>query len=126
MKNIVPAGGFDLDQLESDLLLRLSVEGDTFAALDKDEEISIPSGEVSYADGHNIITRHFVWKQAKHALLTDRSSHVLFVSEILGELPEKVLSSVKADLIGGLRECFGITAECRIVDENNPSIDITA
>ncbi|MGI6256904.1 MAG: B3/4 domain-containing protein [Anaerovoracaceae bacterium] len=125
MKNIVPAGGFDLGQLESDLLLRLSLEGDTFVALDSQEETPVSPGEVSYADGSKIITRHFVWKQAKHALLTEESNHILFVSEILGEIPDAVLSSVRDDLIEGLRECFGITAECRIVDENNPYIDIT-
>ena len=59
----MPAGGFDIDQMEEGLSLRLSREDDRFMALDEEEEINVPAGEVSYADGNQIVTRQFVWKQ---------------------------------------------------------------
>jgi len=124
MQNIAPAGGFDMDQMESDLTLRFSREGDTFTALDSDQETQVPPGEVSYADGSKIITRHFVWKQAKHTLLTDDSHNILFVSEILGELPAQVRDQVSHDLMCGLKECFGVDGRLQIVDENNKSIEL--
>lgn len=124
MKNVVPAGGFDIDQLEYGLRLGLSAEGDTFIPLDREERISVSPGEVSYVDGSTIITRHFVWKQARHALLTPQSENIFFVSEILGEISEEVVDKVKNGLVQGLKECFGVDGWCQIVNEDHRSVEI--
>lgn len=122
LKHIVPAGAYDIDELEGDLWLRFSKEGDTFMALDSDENIPIPAGEVSYADGDKIITRHYVYKQAKHAILTANSKNIFFVSEILGELPPQTTETVAAALVTGLKECFGVDCTAIIMDENKTSM----
>lgn len=121
LEYLVPAGAFDMDDLDGDLELRFSREGDTFTSLDNDEEISIPAGEVGYADGNQIVTRHFVYKQAKHGILTDNSRRVLFVSEILGDLPVGTTETVAQALQDGLKECFGVETTVAILDENNRS-----
>lgn len=124
LKYIVPAGGFDIDALEHDLELRLSRPGDTFAALDADEVVEIPVGEVSYADGSTIITRHFVWKQSRHTLLTPESRNVFFVSEILGELPHETAQEVRAAFADGLLSNFGVRASTDILDSQHPVFEI--
>ena len=122
LKYLVTAGAYDVDRLENDMWLRFSKVGDTFTALDSDESIPIPAGEVSYADGDKIITRHYVYKQSKHALLTDDSKNVIFVSEILGELPEETAAEVAQAITDGLKTCFGIDTVAVILDEDNLSM----
>lgn len=124
LKHLAPAGGYDIDQLKGDLKLRFSKEGDTFQALDSEEVIGVPAGEVSYADGNIIITRHFLWKQAKHTLLTAGSENILFVSEILGELPKAAADEVGAAVCGGLKEYFGIDSRLEILDVDHSGIDL--
>ena len=116
---LVPAGGFDIDALNNDLWLRFSKQGDVFLALDSNEEINLPDGEVSYADGSVIITRHFVWKQAKHAILAPECKNVLFVSEVLGELPSNTVDDVSKAFTDGLMQYFKVNTKAHVLDENN-------
>ena len=124
LRHLVPAGGYDLDSLRQDLQLRLSRAGDTFMALDAEEAEQIAPGEVSYADGPEIITRHFVWKQSRHALLTPESRNVLFVSEILGELPPETTETIRAAFADGLAEYLGNSARVEVLDRQNNSMSL--
>lgn len=124
LRRLVPAGGFDIAGLERGLLLRLSRPGDTFTALDRDEAVAVPAGEVSYADGPVILTRHFVWKQSRQAILTPASRDILFLSEILGELEPGLAEAVAEDFRSGLARHFGIDATTAILDEQRPSFEI--
>ena len=124
LKYLVPAGGFDLNALKHDLLLRFSRAGDTFTALDSDETVDIPVGEVSYADGTTIITRHFVWKQSRHAIIDAGSKNIFFVAEILGDLPPELAENVRAAFAAGLRDYFGIKAETAVLDATQPFQEI--
>lgn len=121
LEYLVPAGAFDMDDLGGDLELRFSREGDTFTALDSSEEIAVPAGEVSYASGSRIVTRHFVYKQAKQGILTENSRNVLFVSEILGELPAGAAEKVARALEEGLKECFGAETRAAVLDSDHRS-----
>ncbi|SRR6266700_3829611 len=122
LQYIVPAGGFDLAQLHGPLELRLTRSGDTFAALDEDIAQTVPAGEVAYADGHTILTRHFVWRQAKMGLITRDTRSVFLVSEVLGELGSEVAEQVVGALSRGLEEYFGVRPDSSIVDESRPAI----
>ena len=125
LSNIVPAGGYDIDELQQGLSLRFSAQGDTFHALDEDTIMDVPPGEVSYADGKTITTRHFVWKQSKHALLKLKSKNVLFLAEVLGELPEEISLRVQDQFQKNIKRLFGITAKVDILDKDNPVISLT-
>jgi len=119
LSNTIPAGGYDADCLAHDLLLRFSKAGDSFEGLDSAEVQNPPEGEVSYADGSTIITRHFVWKQSKHALITEKSANVLFVAEVLGELPSGTAEKILEQLLSGFGKYFAgdITSAILSVDE---------
>lgn len=124
LKNLVPAGGFDLDDLENDLELRLSKQGDTFLALDSSDAIEIPLNEVCYVEGDNVMTRHFVWKQSKHGILKPGSKNILFVSEILEELPNETIELVCNDFKTKLKEYFNADVNPIILDIDNLYIEL--
>src|SRR5262249_10951667 len=109
LRHIVPVGGFDLAEVAGPIALRLSSAGDTFLALDAQIAAVVAPGEVAYADGHTILTRHFVWRQARTALLTPITQAVFLVSEVLGDLGAEVAWAVLADLRDGLTGFFGVT-----------------
>lgn len=123
LRHTVPAGAFDLRALDTAVDLRLSRAGDSFTALDDAEPIDIPPGEVSYAQGTTILTRHFVWRQSRTGLVASQTRDILFVSEILGELGPRVAEQLATDLRDGLRRHFNSTADVRLLDEAAPTAE---
>lgn len=124
LKYLVPAGGFDLDQLDTGLELRLSRAGDEFQALDNPSISLIPEGEISYADGSRILTRHFLWRQSKVGLILPTSKNVLLVSEIPGELEKSISEDVLAVLAEGIQKHFQVTPSSYIMNANNLTVTI--
>jgi len=122
LRHVVPAGGFDLAEIGEDLMLRLTREGDHFQALDEDAPAPVPPGEVAYASGHTILTRHFVWRQARTALISPATRDVFLVSEILGKLEAGVIEAVLNDFQQGLRSYFRVEPQLFVVDERAPNI----
>ncbi len=116
LRHFVPAGAFDLAEIAGPLELRLSRAGDTFWSLDADEAVAVAPGEVSYADGQTILTRHFVWRQARTGLVTPATREVFLVSEVLGEVGREVAEAVVGDFREGLREYFGVGCETFLLD----------
>lgn len=123
LTHVVPAGGFDLATVRGPLELRLAREGDRFLALDAEAPEEVAPGEVAYMDGSVVLTRHFVWKQARDALITEATTDVFLVSEILGEMGGEVAEAVRDDLRSGLERHFGVEPESWIVDENEPQVE---
>jgi DNA/RNA-binding domain of Phe-tRNA-synthetase-like protein len=134
LHHVVPVGGFDLAGIVGPLELRRSREGDRFTALDAAEPVAVPPGEVAYADGSTILTRHFVWRQARTALIGAGTRSVVLVSEVLeggsaggaggaGSTGRtEVVEEVLEDLVEGMRRFFRVRARGWVVDEATPEI----
>jgi B3/4 domain/alpha/beta hydrolase fold len=71
LRHVVPAGGFNLAQLDDYFELRLTRREATFHPLDSASAESVELGEVAYASGNEVLTRHFVWKQSHKEFLGD-------------------------------------------------------
>lgn len=126
LRHTVPAGGFDLDQLAADAIeLRLSRADERFLALGAEQPEPVAAGEISYIAGDDILTRHFVWRQARRGALTPATRTLFLVSEVLGEVEAEgggaVADAVLADLCAGLRDHFGVEPRPFILDAANPS-----
>lgn len=122
LRQVVPAGGFDLAGLADPLELRLTGPGDAFQALDEAAPSAVPEGEVAYAVGSDILTRHFVWRQSRRALITPSTRDALLLAEALGGLGPDVADAALEDLAAGLETHFGVTPRRFIVDERRPSV----
>lgn len=122
LKYIVTAGGYDIDQFSHGLTLRFSKAGDTFQALDDPEPVAIPDGEVSYADGSAIVTRHFIWRQSKIGLVQPDSKNVFLLSEIPEILGDDLYNEVKDAIAGGVKTHFGINPDVYTLDEETLEI----
>jgi DNA/RNA-binding domain of Phe-tRNA-synthetase-like protein len=118
----VPVGAFDLAGIHGPIELRLTRPGDTFAALDEGQPQPIPSGEVAYCDGPTVLTRHFVWRQARTALVTESTHSAFVVSEVLGELGRDVVDELVVALVKGLADDFAAFARPFVVDVAHPSV----
>jgi DNA/RNA-binding domain of Phe-tRNA-synthetase-like protein len=123
LRHAVPVGGFDLERVTGPLTVRLTREGDTFAALDGNGPVPVPPGEIAYATGTTVLTRHLMWRQAKDGLIHPETRSVFLVSESLPEAGTGVAETVLADLKSGVARSFGASVESFVVDAATPRIE---
>jgi len=124
LRHVVPAGGFDLEQIDETLELRLTHAGDAFHPLDGSAPERVGPGEVAYASGAEILTRHFVYKQSLKALLDDSTTSLFLVSEVLGKVGGEVANAVLGDFARGLQRLFGAESATFIVEEGSSEIPL--
>jgi len=78
----VPAGAFDLDRLDGDVEIRYAAAGDAFVPLGDPDTVETPDrGEVVYAQGTRILTRHWNHPDADATKVTMASRNVVFILE---------------------------------------------
>ncbi|SDT77271.1 B3/B4 domain-containing protein (DNA/RNA-binding domain of Phe-tRNA-synthetase) [Streptomyces sp. TLI_053] len=78
----LPAGAFDLDRLTGHVLIRYSAEGDWFAPIGEPGSPEAPKpGEVVYAQGSQVLTRHWNHRDADATKITEESSDIVFLLE---------------------------------------------
>jgi DNA/RNA-binding domain of Phe-tRNA-synthetase-like protein len=121
LRHVVPAGGFDLEDLGGELELRPTRCGDTFHPLDGSSAQDVGPGEVAYAAGDEVLTRHFVWKQSRKGLLDESTGSLFLVAEVLGEIESggAAAEAVLEDVAGGLRRYFDSEPAVFLLEEEN-------
>ena len=113
--NITPLGGLDLDQLEGSQQLRLTKADELFISIGDSEPDTVHAGEICYSDDHDVITRHFCWRQAQKGSIQPETRRFMLIAEILGEMPDSLLGNVQKQLVERLLQYFEVKAEVTIV-----------
>ncbi|MGP3999326.1 B3/B4 domain-containing protein [Streptomyces sp. 8N706] len=79
---LLPTGGFDLRAVEQDITLRSSRPGDVHIPLGQPEEREQPvEGEVVYADGNRVLTRHWNHRDADSTKITSATRDAVLLLE---------------------------------------------
>ncbi|HEX8005973.1 MAG TPA: phenylalanine--tRNA ligase beta subunit-related protein, partial [Trebonia sp.] len=78
----VPAGAFDLDAVEGDIVIRLGSGEEDFTPLGEPGVIEHPRpGEVIYTDAKSVLTRHWNHRDADRTKVTEASGRIVFLLE---------------------------------------------
>lgn len=123
LEHVNPVGGFDVEAVGSRLDLRLSRQGDTFTALDAAAPLAAPPGEVSYAAGGEILTRHLLWRQSRRALIGPGTSDVVLLSEALPAIEPDMAERMAHAFARSLAEHFAVEAATGVVDKDRPTFE---
>ena len=102
----------------------MSKMGDRFRALDKEEGEEVAEGELVYGLDGTVLTRWLAWRQSREGLVMGETRDVVFVSEVFDDEEEVVAGEatglaekVREELVGGLREFFGVEAKGTVLGE---------
>ena len=95
MDLVLPFGAFDLEQLEGSLALRVCEQPEPFTSLGGGPREETTAGEIVYADDVDILTRHFLWRQAEKGKITGASKRCVVICELLAEMGEETVQSAK-------------------------------
>ena len=95
MDLVLPAGAFDVNQMDGGLKLRLSDGDEDFYPIGGNENKPTLPQEIVYSDEEDVLTRQFLWQQSEKAKITDSSTSVVFVCELLAQMGEDLLESTQ-------------------------------
>jgi len=96
MDLVLPFGAYDLDQLDGSLCLRVCEQPEPFTPIGGGKPEETVAEEIVYADDADILTRHFLWRQADKGKITDRSKRFVFVCELIASMGEDVVRGAKS------------------------------
>ena len=101
MDLVLPAGAYDVHQMDGGLKLRLSNGYEAFFPIGgKENKPTLPQ-EIVYSDEEDVLTRQFLWQQSEKAKISDSSTSVVFVCELLAQMGEDLLESAQQTIRTG-------------------------
>src|SRR5216683_1597883 len=82
----IPAGAFDVARLAGEVSIRFARPGDSFTPLGEPDQQEEPThGEVVYAQGNQVLTRHWNHRDSDETRVTEASSDIVFILERVSE-----------------------------------------
>jgi DNA/RNA-binding domain of Phe-tRNA-synthetase-like protein len=115
LQHVLPAGGEDLDRLESDLLLAFASGEEPFDLLGGDGSPERPDpGEVIWKDSAGVTCRRWNWRQCRRTRLTAGTRNAYFVLDRLPPWPLATLQAAGEQLRGLLKD---ISPSCEVETE---------
>lgn len=123
LRHVVSLGGHDLADIDADLEVRQTVEGDRFLPFGAEEFENVPAGELVFTAGKTIQTRQWLWRQSELGKMTTDTTDVFF--QLVGFAGEHFprLEGAMRDLEELIRARFEGSYTSFMVDPEQPSIE---
>lgn len=106
LRHAIPSGAFDLSRVDGPVLLRPAVDGDRFTPLGEPGSVECPPvGEIVYAMGSQVLTRHWNHRDADLTKVTPATVDAVFLLEaVCGSASTAALDAAAAELAALLAE----------------------
>lgn len=115
IRHVVPAGGEDLDSLESDLHLAFASGEEPFDVIGGEGAAEHPDrGEVVWKDSAGVTCRRWNWRQCRRTRLLPGTKNAYFVLDRLAPYPLEILQRASEELVERLEQ---ISPGCEIAKE---------
>lgn len=123
MQYTLPMGCHDLKALEGDICVRFTGENEQFTPFGQSVPETAEKNELVYADGRDIRTRRWIWRQSERGKVTEQSTDIFFPIDGFSGNREAVLQAAQT-LCQKLRELFGASPSVNFVDAGNNFCEI--
>ncbi len=123
LKYLLSMGAHDLDRLEGDLAVRFSRQGDIFTPFGQEEPEEVDEGEIVYADGLEVRTRRWIWRQGNRAKVTGESRRVFFPIDGFTDVSKDAVIQAREELAAALENLLGAKVQKFYLDAASPSIE---
>lgn len=123
LRYVVSLGGHDLADIDADLEVRQTVEGDRFLPFGAKEFEQVPAGELVFTAGNKIQTRQWLWRQSELGKMTADTTDVFFqLVGFAGEHFAKLEGAIR-DLKNLIETRFAGSFSTFLVEPDRPSIE---
>ncbi len=108
LKYTLPMGAHDIDQMDADMEVRFSREGDTFLPFGETETEELPAGEPVYAVGRKIRTRRWIWRQSELGKIGPTTRNIFFPIDGFASANKQSILQASAELAAACKEIFHV------------------
>jgi DNA/RNA-binding domain of Phe-tRNA-synthetase-like protein len=122
LTHVIPMGGHDLDALEGPIFLGPTRGGERFRPLFSDAMEIVSPGEIAYLDGEDVLTRHWVWRQAHKDRITPQTRTVFIPIDGLPEVGPAVVQAAAAEVAELLVAHFAAQVQVAFATQEEPEI----
>ncbi len=123
LRHGLPAGAFDLDAVEGDIVIRRAGPDEPFRGIGGGSELA-REGEVVYADACRLLTRGWNYRDCDHTKVTPTSRTVLFMVErISRDVPHEALERALDELESLIANHAHVAARAWL-NRQNPIIEL--
>ncbi len=113
----LPVGGYDLDTLSGDIVLRVSTGNEPFIPIGGADTEVTREGEVIYSDNMRVLTRKWNFRDCDHCKITTDSTNIVLVSEAPFEsVPIEHLSASIDHMARTIGEYCGGTISTQVME----------
>jgi len=111
VRHLVPMGAHDIDRVAGDLAVRFTGAGEVFTPFGETTPETVDEHELVYADGAEVRTRKWVWRQGEKAKVAETTRNVFFPIDGFYGYTDANVRAAQADLAAQLSGAF---PDCRI------------
>jgi DNA/RNA-binding domain of Phe-tRNA-synthetase-like protein len=122
LRHLVPTGGHAIDILTDDICLRAATGAESFSAFGSDQVETPLPGEIVFVEGNIVLTRRWVWRQAKHSLMLPASRAIEFNVDGLPPVPVAEVEEMCNELVELIGRFSGGRARYEILSREHPSM----
>lgn len=123
VEEMISLGAHDLDDIEEDLEVRFSRQGDIFLPFGETEYEDVEPGEIVFTSGNVVQTRKWLWRQSELGKTDFESNHLIFQLVGFGgngdQSLDKALNSIEELILNR----FGGRFNTFVVDKENRAIE---
>ncbi|KAL7917760.1 Phenylalanyl-tRNA synthetase [Trichoderma austrokoningii] len=102
VKHQIPLGGEDLDKYDGSPFLIRATGQEQFQSFSGETEMAAP-GELIWCDDSGITCRRWNWRQGPRTALSDATTNVLIIFDVLGPLTDEALFAAAEELASTLK-----------------------
>ncbi len=95
LRYLVPIGGHAIDVIHQDIALKIASGDEEFIPFGTDLVEHPNKGEIVFVEGNTVLTRRWIWRQANHTVLENRTTAIEYNIDYF-----PVAKSVQPDAIG--------------------------
>lgn len=126
LKYFVPMGAHDLGRMEGDIEVRFARPGDTFTPFGAAAAEDVDPGELVYADGREVRTRRWIWRQGDRAKVTAASRDLFFPIDGFTDVNREAVLDAREELAALMADLFRAKVKTGFLDAQQSEMDLGA
>ncbi|MCU0235721.1 MAG: phenylalanine--tRNA ligase beta subunit-related protein [Acidobacteria bacterium] len=120
LRHLLPVGGHAIDVLAGDIALRPATGAEEFVAFGSDGIERPAPGEFIFTEGQKVLTRRWIWRQAKHTLTLPGTGAIEFNIDGLPPVADAQVRAAGHDLMDLVARFCGGRTRFEILDRQHP------
>lgn len=121
----LPVGGYDLETIDGDILLRHSAAEESFFPIGSTDKELTDEGEVIYSDRKRVLTRRWNYRDCDACKIDTGSKRIaLFVEGAFAEIEDHEIKETIEDIASNLQKFCGAKTKTLFLDKSSNELEI--